>query len=138
MSAAREKDQSDFDLERFVDMFDEAITSRDPRVMKTLRDLMMIVTLTRPESRDQGLHDRNHGPLRRVFEDINHLHRRLERVEHELQTQERSRDRERVYDYDVKRQMDDWSMKQASVLAAKIDQDVINQVKTRAKGLMEK
>ena len=27
MSAAREKDQADFDLERFVDMFDEALTS---------------------------------------------------------------------------------------------------------------
>ena len=62
MSAAREKDQADFDLERFVDMFDEAMTSRDPRVMDALRGLMMMVTLTRPESRDSGLHDRNAGP----------------------------------------------------------------------------
>ena len=48
MSAAREKDSADFDLERFVDMFDEALTSQDPRVMDSLRSLMMIVTLTRP------------------------------------------------------------------------------------------
>ena len=50
MSAARELDQSDFDLDRFVDMFDEALTSTDPRVVETLRKLMMIVALTRPES----------------------------------------------------------------------------------------
>jgi len=48
MSAAREKDQADFDLERFVDMFDTAMTSNDPRVVETLRKLMMIVALTRP------------------------------------------------------------------------------------------
>ena len=48
MSAAREKDQADFDLERFIDMFDEAVNSRDPRVVNALRSLMMIVTLTRP------------------------------------------------------------------------------------------
>ena len=50
MSAAREKDQADFDLERFVDMFDTAMTSNDPRVVETLRKLMMIVALTRPET----------------------------------------------------------------------------------------
>lgn len=84
MGAAREKDQADFDLERFVDLFDEAMTSRDPRVIDTLRSLMMIVTLTRPESRNSGLHDRNTGPLRRLFEDVNHLNRRLHTLEEEV------------------------------------------------------
>ena len=65
MSAAREKDQADFDLERFVDMFDEALTSQDPRVMDALRSLMMIVTLTCPESKTE--HSRRDGPLRRLF-----------------------------------------------------------------------
>ena len=50
MGAARDPDQADFDLERFINMFDEAMTSKDPRVMETLRSLMMIVTLTRPET----------------------------------------------------------------------------------------
>ena len=79
MSAARELDQSDFDLERFVDLFDEALTSTDPRVVETLRKLMMIVALTRPESNQ--MHSQKHGPLRRAFEDINHLHRRIETLE---------------------------------------------------------
>ena len=86
MSAAREKDQADFDLERFIDMFDEAVNSRDPRVVNALRSLMMIVTLTRPESRDLGLHDRNAGPLRRMFEDMNHLQARLYRLEEEIRS----------------------------------------------------
>ncbi len=79
MSAARELDQSDFDLDRFVDLFDEALTSTDPRVVETLRKLMMIVTLTRPESSQSWNHHR--GPLRRMMEDINHLHRRIETLE---------------------------------------------------------
>lgn len=79
MSAARELDQSDFDLDRFVDMFDEALTSTDPRVVETLRKLMMIVTLTRPESSERWSNRR--GPLRRMMDDINNLHRRIETLE---------------------------------------------------------
>lgn len=85
MGAAREKDQADFDLERFIDMFDEAMTSQDPRVIDTLRSLMMIVTLTRPESAGIPI-DRNRGPLRRLFEDVNHLNRRLHTLEEELRS----------------------------------------------------
>lgn len=80
MNAARVPDQSDFDLDRFVDMFDEALTSTDPRVVETLRKLMMIVALTRPESSERWSNRR--GPLRRMMEDINNLHRRLEALEH--------------------------------------------------------
>ena len=36
MGAAREKDQADFDLEQFIDLFDEALTSNDPRVKQAL------------------------------------------------------------------------------------------------------
>lgn len=79
MSAARELDQSDFDLERFVDMFDEALTSTDPRVVETLRKLMMIVALTRPESSERWSNRR--GPLRRMMDDINNLHKRIETLE---------------------------------------------------------
>jgi hypothetical protein len=133
MSAAREKDQADFDLERFVDMFDEALISQDPRVMNALRSLMMMVTLTRPESHDSGLHDRNHGPLRRLYEDVNHLNSRLHRMEDEIQqirNQER-RDREgynKGYRYDYPYEKYDYSMQAAKAMAAQIDQDVLNQL----------
>jgi hypothetical protein len=128
MSAAREKDQADFDLERFVDMFDEALTSRDPRVIDALRGLMMMVTLTRPESRDSGLHDRNSGPLRRMFEDLNHLHRRIERVEELYTRAERSQRPERIdtYNYPYEK----YTMAAAQNMAQTIDQDVLNKLKS--------
>lgn len=84
MTAMREKDQADFDLERFIDMFDEALTSRDERVVNALRSLMMMVILTKPESRNNMSQDREAGPLRRMQQDINHLSRRLYDLEENL------------------------------------------------------
>ena len=128
----REKDQADFDLERFVEMFDEALMSQDPRVMRTLRDLMMIVTLTKPESRNSGLHDRNMGPLRRVLEDMRDLNRRLIDLEREVRDA-------RLATYNKERswpeQEDKYILAQAAQVAQKIDQDVLNKLKVRAKGL---
>lgn len=84
MGAAREKGQADFDLERFIDMFDEALTSRDERVVNALRSLMMMVILTKPESRD--LHaDKSIGPLRQVYDDLHNLNRRMHRMEEDFQ-----------------------------------------------------
>ena len=142
MSAAREKDQADFDLERLVDMFDEALTSKDPRVMDALRGLMMMVTLTRPESRDSGLHDRNAGPLRRLFEDMNHLHRRVERMEEQLRHAERSQPRTAQgydpYNYPWEK----FSMQAAAAMSNQIDQDLLNTLKLKSvakvKGLLDK
>jgi hypothetical protein len=124
MSASREKDQADFDLERFVDMFDEALTSQDPRVMNALRSLMMMVTLTRPESRNNGLHDRNAGPLRRLYEDVNHLNSRLHRMEDEVRRMSNSyKDK---YSYPFEKY--EYSIQAAQQLADKIDQDLLNQL----------
>jgi hypothetical protein len=133
MSAAREKDQADFDLERFVDMFDEALISQDPRVMNALRSLMMMVTLTRPESRDSGLHDRNHGPLRRLYEDVNHLNSRLHRMEDEVRQMRQVQATEgykKAYSYDYPYEKYDYSMRAAQNMAQTIDQDVLNNLKS--------
>jgi len=143
MSAAREKDQADFDLERFVDMFDEALTSQDPRVMNALRSLMMMVTLTRPESRDSGLHDRNHGPLRRLYEDVNHLNRRLHSLEDDVRQMrnQEHRDREiykKAYQSDYPYEKYDYTMQQAAEqIANKVDQDVLNQLKATYRGKIQ-
>jgi hypothetical protein len=143
MSAAREKDQADFDLERFVDMFDEALISQDPRVMNALRSLMMMVTLTRPESRDSGLHDRNHGPLRRLYEDVNHLNRRLHSLEDDVRQMrnQEHRDREiykKAYQSDYPYEKYDYNMQQAAEqIANKIDQDVLNQLKATYRGKIQ-
>jgi hypothetical protein len=142
MSAAREKDQADFDLERFVDMFDEALTSQDPRVMNALRSLMMMVTLTRPESRDSGLHDRNSGPLRRLYEDVNHLNRRMHAMEDDVRRMV-NREREAMegynkgYRYDYPYEKYNYSMQAAQQISAKIDQDLLNTLKIKAQGKIQ-
>jgi hypothetical protein len=83
MGAAREKGPADFDLERFIDMFDEALTSQDERVVNALRSLMMMVILTKPETRNP-MADRVNGPLRQMFDDVNNLTRRMHRLEDEI------------------------------------------------------
>jgi hypothetical protein len=80
MSASREKDSADFDLDRFIRMFDEALTSQDPRVIDALRGLLMIVTLTRPEAKTSV----ERGPLRRLVDDVTNLNRRLGAVENRV------------------------------------------------------
>lgn len=88
MMAMREKDQADFDLERFIDMFDKAMTSDDPRIKNALRQLLMMVILTEPEDKNSGFTHRD-GPLRRLFEDVRSLSSRLHNLDdqfHRLDT----------------------------------------------------
>lgn len=80
MSASREKNSADFDLDRFIRMFDEALTSEDPRVIDALRGLLMIVALTRPEARTSI----ERGPLRQLVDDVTNLNRRLGAVENRV------------------------------------------------------
>ena len=77
--AAREKDQADFDLETFIELFDTAMTSDNPAVKKALKNLILISTLVDAKS-DYGL---KHGPLRRLVEDVKHLNQRLQTLEME-------------------------------------------------------
>ena len=130
MSAARVPDQSDFDLERFVDLFDEAMTSTDPRVVETLRKLMMIVTLTRPESSERWSNRR--GPLRRMMDDINNMHRRIETLEQRVMS-----DRAPTDEY--------YKHLAAQNMASQVDVATINQLARKIngglvppKGLLEK
>lgn len=80
MGASREKDSADFDLDQFVRMFDEALTSEDPRVIDALRGLLMIVALTRPDAKTAI----ERGPLRRLMNDVSNLNRRLGAVENRV------------------------------------------------------
>ena len=78
MGAAREKDQADFDLETFVDLFDTAMSSDNPAVKKALRNLIMIAAIVNAEDADASMRQ---GPLRRVLEDQRNIIRRLDRME---------------------------------------------------------
>ena len=128
MSAARVPDQSDFDLERFVDLFDEAMTSTDPRVVETLRRLMMIVALTRPESNQ--MHSQKHGPLRRAFEDINHLHRRIERLEDDIRGDQLAEQQKNA----VWSHQDKYTQAAAHNMASQIDQNIVRSVTRKING----
>lgn len=141
MSAMREKDQADFDLERFVDMFDEAMTSQDPRVVETLRSLMMIVTLTKSETRNGPGMDHNHGPLRRLYEDVGHLNRRLGRLEEEYHYLQRQLSKETE---SFKYPYEKYTMQATAEMAAQIDQDILAKIRAQqlksmqVKGLLDK
>lgn len=131
MGAAREKDQADFDLERFIDLFDEALTSKDPRVIDILRSLMMIVALTCPESQNSGRHDCNTGPLRRLYEDVNHLNRRLHDLEGEFRNRH-YREAEKVWNDNGKYPEEKFMLKAQNHIAAQMAQSIDDQVMKQA------
>ena len=112
--SAREKTQADFDLERFINMFDDALTSTDPRVKNALQNLMMMVILT--ESDAPGT--RMVGPLRQLYEDVHTINRRLHRVEDNVQDLKRPP----AEDYSK------YTMKTAALRAQSIDDDVMHQI----------
>jgi hypothetical protein len=85
-TAMREKDSSDYELERFVEMFDYALTTDDPRVKNALRQLMMMVILTSNEHEDESNDHRHRGPFRRMQQDLADLSRTTMRLSEELQS----------------------------------------------------
>lgn len=81
MSASREKDQKDFDLEQIVKIFDQALGSDDQRIKDALRALLTVTVLCTAEHPDQKLRN---GPLARVLEDYSNLARRLSHLEDDV------------------------------------------------------
>jgi hypothetical protein len=77
---SREKDQADFDLETFVDLFDTAMSSDNPAVQRALKNLLMIAAIVNAENAEAGM---KQGPLRRVLEDQKNIVSRLNRIENE-------------------------------------------------------
>jgi hypothetical protein len=77
---SREKDQADFDLETFVDLFDTAMSSDNPAVQRALKNLLMIAAIVNAEDPEAGMRQ---GPLRRVLEDQKNIASRLSRIENE-------------------------------------------------------
>lgn len=82
--AKRDKDQADFDLEKMFELLDEALTSKDERVQSALRGLLTIIALTRTQDDDKMLVETNHGPLRRMQEDLKDISRRMWNIQEEV------------------------------------------------------
>ena len=147
MSAAREKTQADFDLERFIGMFDSALTSDDPRVKNALQSLMMMVILT--ESESSNVNNVKIGPLRQLYEDVYTINRRLNRVESEVM--DRQIRPQQAMEEQAKKQWPDvqakYTMSAAEVMAHDMDRQItatfakqINGglLPAKAKGLLSK
>lgn len=78
MSSMREKDQADFDLETFVDLFDTAISSDNPTVQRALKNLILVSSIVNAQENSESL---RRGPLRRIIDDITNITRRLNNLE---------------------------------------------------------
>ena len=118
-----------------------AMTSDDPRVVETLRKLIMIVTLTAPETRKE--HNRQTGPLRRLFEDMSHLTNRMHRMEEDLNKV--ARDQQRAWPRREEYRWEDqerYAKVAAAQMAQSIDNDVLKKIAsvnyTQPKGLYDK
>ena len=119
MAAGREVTQADFDLERFINMLDEALTSNDPRVKNALQSLMMMVILTQPEAPSNV----RIGPLRQLYEDVHNINRRLGRVEDDVRGMMRpSATQWPAEDYSK------YTHKAAAQMAQSIDDDIMKQL----------
>lgn len=74
----QEKDQIDFDLDTFVELFDTAMTSTNPAVQKAFKNLMMIAALV--HAKQDGL-DYPQGPLQALVSEIRELRQRVKVLE---------------------------------------------------------
>jgi hypothetical protein len=88
MSASREKDQKDYDLEQLIQVIDSALTSDNAAVQNALRSLLLISTIVSAEHPDQVLAN---GPLSRMYDDVRHLARRLGDLENEVSDLKRTK-----------------------------------------------
>jgi len=76
--AMREKDQADFDLETFVDLFDTAMSSDNPSVQRALKNLVLISAIVNAQENPDSM---RRGPLRKIVDDIVSIRKRLEQLE---------------------------------------------------------
>lgn len=76
--SSQEKDQSNFDLERFVELFDECMTSSNPAVQKAFKNLMLVASISNSDTKHLPA---TKGPLRRLVDDVHNIHRRVSRLE---------------------------------------------------------
>ena len=100
-------EQTDQDnLESLAEMLDTALTSQDPRVVSALRQLMIMVALTRPEV---AAPSNPLGPIRRLMSRVDDLHQRMERLEYELSRGRYEQEKKYKYDYDYKQYLNPWT-----------------------------
>lgn len=76
-------EESDTDLETLIELFDTALSSDNPAVKKALKNLLLISSLVNSEISDN---EKFQGPLKRLFDGVQDLHRRIDVLQVELLT----------------------------------------------------
>lgn len=66
----------EFDLEKFVDLFDTAMSSDNPTVKKAFKNLLMVAALVEGENQDPKI-----GPLRGLLKSVENLQQRVSSLE---------------------------------------------------------
>jgi hypothetical protein len=82
MSSAADRSNTDLNLDQVIDLFDTAITSKDPRVVDALRSLLVIAALTAPADPEK-LGDI--GPFRHMERQLDTMHNRVRSLEDTVQ-----------------------------------------------------
>lgn len=76
-----DENDSDFDLEKFVDLFDTAMTSTNPTVQRAFKNLLLVSTIADSKPHDKVI---SKGPLRKLVEDVKQLTARVSTLEYNL------------------------------------------------------
>ena len=69
-------DDNEFDLEKFVDLFDTAMTSDNPTVKKAFKNLMLVAAIVNDEDENQL------RPLRHIVEKMKDIDKRITNIEY--------------------------------------------------------
>lgn len=76
-----DENNSDFDLEKFVDLFDTAMSSTNPAVQRAFKNLLLVSTIVDSDKTKESIVT---GPLRRLVEDVKHLSSRVQTLEYKV------------------------------------------------------
>lgn len=74
--------KENFDLNKFIDMFDTAMNSDNPTVKKCFNNLLLVVSIAHAEDDVNDNNGRTIGPLRELVMKVDELERRLLKIEY--------------------------------------------------------
>lgn len=66
----------EFDIEKFIDLFDTAMTSDNPTVRRAFKNLLIVAALVDSEAPPRSV-----GPMRGLYNQIDELRRRISQIE---------------------------------------------------------
>mgnify|MGYP003341701545 FL=1 len=74
--------KENFDLNKFIDMFDTAMNSDNPTVKKCFNNLLLVVAIAHAEEDVDNIKGNKIGPLRELVMKVDELERRILKIEY--------------------------------------------------------